>query len=432
MQNILIQSNKIVTICGLWIILFFYTPSIAQDVTSPRQAIQAIQDGQTLPAGSDSQLQIYVPSILAAKGRFEYDNDGTVIGLDFSDDPNGVSDDILPSILYFTELKKLRISGDWSPKMINQLLQLSKLEVLFLQDTSIDDETFVHLSQLPHLTSLTVRRASKLTDASLSKVEKFTGLTTLSLIDLQLSDAVCKSIAKIDTLKTIDLRGSSRISVEGMRCLTTLPSLETFRLGGKDIDDRMAMELANFSVLKSLNLEECNVTFQWMDSISKLKLEELTLIRCDSVDDDTIIPILISPHQLKRLTVCGCELTGNTLSHFESKDKMVELQFSETSLNDSSADFLAECVHLKRLELRATQITDATLEKIAILEELEYLHLQETAITDAGLEKLSDCTSLRYLNIAQTAVSEIAAQEFQQAHPLCVVDRRMEPQNFAY
>ena len=427
MRNILIRNNQSVIICGLWIVLLFHTLSIAQDVTSPRQAIQAIQDRQTLPAGSDSQLQIYVPSILAAKGRFEYDDDGAVIGLDFSDDSNYVSDDILPSILYFTELKKLRISGDWSPNTINQLLRLSKLEELCLQDTFIDDETFAHLSQLPHLTSLTVWRASKLTDASLSRVEKFTGLTTLSLIDLQLSDAVCKSIAKINTLKTIDLRGCSRMSVEGMRHLTTLPSLETFRLGGKDIDDRMVIELANFSTLKSLTLEECNVTSRWTDSISKLKLDELVLIRCELVDDGMIIPILISQHQLKRLTVCDCQLTRNTLSRIKSKDKLMELQFSETLLDDSSADFLAECVHLKRLELRATQITDATLEKIAKLEELEYLHLQGTAITDAGLKKLSDCTSLRYLNIAQTAVSEIAAQEFQQAHPRCVVDRRMAP-----
>ncbi|MDD3469692.1 MAG: hypothetical protein PHE53_06890 [Thermoguttaceae bacterium] len=412
-------------ICWPVMILAFCTLLIAQDLPSSQRAIQAIQDGQAMPAGSDSQLQIYAPPILEVKGRFEYDGDGAVIGLDLASERTSVSDAILPSILYFTELRKLRVSGNLSPGAIDQLLRLSKLTELFLQDTSMDDETFVHLSRLPNLTSLGVRRAAKLTDTALKPMEKFTTLTSLSLIDLNLSDAACAEIAKVNTLKMVDLRGCSRVGTEGIRHLAAIPSLKAIRLKGTAIDDKAASELAQFPALKNITLEECGVTVRGMEDIAKLNPEEIVLFRCISVNDSTLIPILISSNQLKRLTVRDCILKGETLSRCVSKDRLVDLRLSETWLDDSSAEFLAECIHLKRLELRATRVTDAALEKIATLEELEYLHLQGTQITDAGLAKLAACSSLRYLNIAQTAVSEGAAQEFQQTHPQCEIDRRI-------
>ena len=396
-----------------------------------REVITALQAGgpDAVPPGTDSELIVHAMAILDVRGTFGFGDNGRVTEIDLTGQRMSVSDTMMPSVCYFTALRRIRIAGRLSPTAIARLKELRELRDVFLMDSEIDDATLAGFRTQPELTTLGVRRATRLTDAAFESITEFPKLTSISLIELNLTDAACASLATAKQLRLVDLRGCVKIGVEGIRALRPLAELKVIRLRGMAINDAAVRELIPIESLRSVTLEECSLNAEGIALLGKIDPEEIVLFRNLAASDAAMGPMLAGLTRLRRLTVRDSILLREAVARYPQPERLVDLRLPETSVGDSLAEYFGRCVNLTRLELRATAVSDAAMETIASLGKLEYLHLQGTRLTRAGLEMLAVGAageSLRYLNIAQCNVSDTAVIRFQESHPACDVDRRLD------
>lgn len=88
------------------------------------------------------------------------------------------------------------------------------------------------------------------------------------------------------------------------------------------------------------------------------------------------------------------------------KDHIVDLDFSNTDIDDGDLKEIGKFRNLYKLDLNNTGISDAGLEYLQELEHLTILNLYGTSVTDTGLKTLENLPSLRTVYLWQTGASE--------------------------
>lgn len=132
--------------------------------------------------------------------------------------PSAVTAESLGVVGDLPNLDTLSLSGRrFAPTALAALAPATKLQKLFLQDTSTNDDSLVHLQGLDQLEMLGLAR-TQVTDRGLVELVQLRGLKYLSLNGLPISDAGVDSLCRMSTLTELEVVQTD-ISSEGLQRL---------------------------------------------------------------------------------------------------------------------------------------------------------------------------------------------------------------------
>ncbi|WP_421810114.1 c-type cytochrome domain-containing protein [Flagellimonas sp.] len=106
----------------------------------------------------------------------------------------------------------------------------------------------------------------------------------------------------------------------------------------------------------------------------------------------------------------GFSLT-DTLALTPINDFIVELDLSNTAINDSIYPYLGHLPHLTALNLGQTEVTDQGIEELSHLSHLKHLNLTRTGITSNLFDKLENFPSLQKVYVFGTSLSSDGPKE---------------------
>lgn len=162
-------------------------------------------------------------------------------------------------------------------ELFPQIGRLSYLHTCKLSDCEIVDEQLAELTGLPHLLVLQVERCPGVTSQGMAHVGELTTLEKLFADGTSVDDAGLVHLQGLDRLTTLDL-SNTKITDQGLAQLTGLSKLEVLRVSGTSITDAGLEPLKSMSTLHLLNISNTQVTAAGKQALlaanKDLKLEE--------------------------------------------------------------------------------------------------------------------------------------------------------------
>jgi hypothetical protein len=101
-------------------------------------------------------------------------------------------------------------------------------------------------------------------------------------------------------------------------------------------------------------------------------------------------------------------ITDESLATFWGRDRVFELNLSDTQVGDDGLRHLKGCAMLEALVLDNTEVTGPGLAHLTDLAKLKYVGLEGCPITDEGIATIGDLTSLERLNLSETRITDAA------------------------
>ncbi|MFK8009987.1 MAG: FN3 associated domain-containing protein [Saprospiraceae bacterium] len=111
-------------------------------------------------------------------------------------------------------------------------------------------------------------------------------------------------------------------------------------------------------------------------------------------------------------------------------EQLIELDLSNTNMNDELISYLDEFPHLQKLFLQKTQVTGKNLDVLDELEYLEYLNLYNTPLEDEALEPITKLANLQSIYLWQTNVSPKAIEQLKNTRPRLNVNTGIDDEIF--
>lgn len=211
-------------------------------------------------------------------------------------------------------LAMLKLSGDLSP-----LANLTSLEELFLNDTTIGDAELETLVGLPHLRSLGVV-GTNITERGLTSLAKnYPGLKMVELGSPPQGGLTPKSLTILRSFPLLDevQLDPKLFTDETLRLLSELPLLKSLYLNGPIPAERLA-KLDELRQLERLCLQQVPLTGSWHETFARLdKLFDLRLWHMP-LSDEQLLELQHIP-ELKRVEIRACpNLTSPGLAAFRA------------------------------------------------------------------------------------------------------------------
>ncbi|MGQ9760288.1 MAG: leucine-rich repeat domain-containing protein [Thermogutta sp.] len=353
-------------------------------------------DGDAVPA----EFAAIIRQLLAAQAGLEFDLEGRLTGVDLAGDRRSGGDQEISLAVQLPHLKRLRIAGfGVTADGVKHLANAKNLEELALENTQIDDAGLESLKSLPRLWSLNLRRSVKLTDRAVETLADFPQLTHLYLLENQFSAAALAKLAEIPRLRLLDLRSCSAVNAALIERLSGMERLAAIRLRGYNVDDDCLRAVGRFSNLTSFTLEESPASNTGLAALARLRLESLTLFRCNAINDAGL-RIVAKWKTLRSLVLRDMAVRGEFFVEVATLPQLRTLSAIQTMVGDEALEPLAACEQLKELALGQTLITDRGLEVIGRMINLRRLDLSQTSVTDQGLSRLVNLKELEWLDIS--------------------------------
>jgi hypothetical protein len=152
------------------------------------------------------------------------------------------------------------------------------------------------------------------------------------------------------------------------------------------------------------------------------KLTDLQYSRAATVSEETLVRIA-QLSDLRSLNLSHSAIDDRQLALLAPlAGRLRKLTLCGTNLTNAGLKELGRFNQLNFLNLNNTTVTDAGLAHLKSLAELRTLHLGLTDVTDAALVTLAQLPNLQMLDVELTAVSERAAATFEKEHPKIMVE----------
>jgi hypothetical protein len=117
------------------------------------------------------------------------------------------------------------------------------------------------------------------------------------------------------------------------------------------------------------------------------------------------------------------EIGKNQLNKLKKvKKQLIELDLSNTNVNDGMTGVIASLSNLKILRLDNSKISDGTLKKLKSSKNLEVLNLYNTNISNSGLTKLLTSITPEKIYTAETKIDEQTAINLQNEYKIQIVN----------
>lgn len=208
---------------------------------------------------------------------------------------------------------------------------------------------------------------------------------------------------------------NTKVSDAGMAYVRRFTRLRGFSLFQMPSTDAALVHLQPSSDLSDLTLSEIKITsagFKQLDLSPCVKLSSLSLSKT-LLDDESLEQIARLP-ALTWLSVGGTKITDRGLAHLGKLTLLDTLLLNNTQIGDEGLRHLRGLQRLDSLRLDGTQVTDAGLVHLRAFKELKELNLAGTAVTNAGLVHLQPLAAIERLSLDRTAIDEDGLRHLQE------------------
>jgi len=187
------------------------------------------------------------------------------------------------------------------------------------------------------------------------------------------------------------------------------------------ITDNAGLAAANLTQVKRLNLCGTNVTDEGLAHLEDLTGLEALDLRYTDVTDMGLkhLENLVNLTELQLGGMsrnAGKMITDVGINHLRKMTKLRKLALGGTKISDQALDTIKGMTGLIDLVLSQTTVTDDVMPVIASLADLEHLDLFNTRVTDQGTVHLRGLAKLRYLNLYDRPISDDAVDELTRAN----------------
>lgn len=196
------------------------------------------------------------------------------------DNTSHIHDKSLTLLPQFTELKTLRVIGDFTftSTGLSQLNNITSLENLSFICCSIDNSVLSNLHNTHYLKSLDLRRCPQLTDDWIDSLKTITTLKELVILDCAQINGT--GFSNLTSLTSLDLTGD-QFTATSLSSLNALPNLNTLSLSMCG-----SPNLESLTTLKSLSLDTFPLTQTTLMHLSHLpSLTSLHFVSCVTLTD---------------------------------------------------------------------------------------------------------------------------------------------------
>lgn len=322
--------------------------------------------GRSEPADPAQVIQL----LEAAGAEFQRNTSGNVSQVSFRGPT--VADESLDAINSLQQLQGLTISGsELTDKNCEKIGTLQRLRHLDLRESKIGNSQFL-------------LAVGPLTELQSLRLSGKNGATTVD------DDGII-GVKKCLHLKVL-AADFCWIGEKGLAELKSLGELRELYLANSLVDDSATAHISAMSSLKKLRLSKTGVTREGLDKLTALRLEDLDISECVSVEDAALEPV-------GRMT------------------SLKKLNLWRDVVGDAGAKHIASLVNLEWLNVDNTQMSDASLPFFKGFSKLKFLHLGSTQVTDAGMVHLLGLSNLADLKVTRTSVTEEGVAALRKAIP---------------
>lgn len=288
-------------------------------------------------------------------------------------------------------------------------------------------------------TSLDFRQCELGWSAQLSELKRLPKLDAVLIAGDEANDDVAKTLSQLSSLRTLAIE-RSKLTDQGMEAIGNLSKLRSLKVSAPQATDNSLEHIAKLTDLVVLSLQDFAITDDGLAPLAALsKLREVTIFNAP-VNSGPLQHL--DPATITKLNLRATKLDSNALqSHLAKFVSLVDLEVSETMVDDAGLVPIAALPSLKSLNLLRTKvtdeglkhllgtqisrlnlddnasITDAGAKSLALMTRLEWLHLGKTKVTDVGLAELETLQVLSELLINDTAVTSEAIESLQSKLP---------------
>lgn len=199
---------------------------------------------------------------------------------------------------------------------LRAITYLPNLKELFLNHTTVDDSSMLHLQSLNELEFLAISDTS-ITNDSLSILGRLPNLQNLSLARTNVTDAGIEKLRRLTHLKALDL-SDTNVTTNCITFLAEMSQLTELYLNGTRVDDAAMKHLGQLNNLELLDLSRTNVKGKSLRTLSALpNLRYLDL--ADTPISDAAINDLLLLKQLDSINLSGTQVSD------VNKERIAEL-----------------------------------------------------------------------------------------------------------
>ena len=401
--------------------------------TSSRISADTIDTAAIQAAGAadaTGPLAEIVTLVDSLGGRFTFDRDGTLRGIDIMESRTSADDAAVVKILDTLSLRSLKLSGlGITPKSLKLLADQQDLEELMLKDTQVTDDDLVMIAKLPKLSTLLLERCSKLTDAAIAPLVDAPNLSRLHLIDNTFSGDIMPTLVKIQGLVLLDLRKCGQIDAPALQTLPQFDSVTALRLAGGRIGDDVMPPVAGMPSLRSLTIEDAGpLTAEGIAKLADLPLVDISLRNCSMLTDDALAE-LAKIKTLRALMLRDGYFMKEGFDQLAGHPALETVRIHQMTIFDEAAQWLTTLPKAQRIDLCGTLITGETLEKLAAVGTLEHLYLDDGGLSDDDIARLAGAKMLKTLSLgksdtgaANTSVTDMAVETLGALKSLTTLD----------
>lgn len=196
--------------------------------------------------------------ILNRQERFEYN--GTIV--EDGQNPN--------EIVFLSLSSKKEIDNNW----LEQIGQITSLESLHIDLTSVTDNGIFHLSRLENLKSLNLR-GTRITDNSITTISSLKNIDYLWLNDTLIKGETLYYLKNLKRLTNLFL-GGTEINDETLVNINELKNLEYLQLFGTSVTEKSLELFKSLPNLKSLDITRTMISEKSVENL-KIHLPNLSI-----------------------------------------------------------------------------------------------------------------------------------------------------------
>ncbi len=262
-------------------------------------------------------------------------------------------------------------------KLATKLPHFSELAILYVQESSIDNDFIHHLSQVTTLREV-VFRGSKFTDANLQQLARLKHLHEISFSECMLNRDVLSQLQALAHLEKLSFDNTS-LKDEGVHVLRLIPNLLHLEIGLEELitEDATAC-LGDFPSLKTIRLTHVPINDESLLGLSKSRT-------------------------LESLEVIGTEIdfrvSKQGLNHLQNLKSLKELSLAYISLQDEHLESIDRLAGLEKFACNGQHLSDVGLKHLKNLNQLKSISIEGAQPTLEELKRLSTLPKLTEINL---------------------------------
>jgi len=234
-------------------------------------------------------------------------------------------------------------------------------------------------------------------------------ITSLS-VNSRLESDVVAAICSLPQLESLDISGVNPNDPFDLH--SKLPSTEH----PAAVPRGALAKILAARTLTTLSIDRCNLhVSDYLAIASHESIEVLTVTDTNLSDFD--LAILVRLPRLRQLTFVGAEVTGEDLASQPGSLSLERINCANSPVGIEFAQYVSNCPHLTHLQVSHVRIDDAFVAQLRGHSSLSQLLMSNTSISDTSIDYLIDIPQLEVVYMRPSRVTAAGIKRLRQTRP---------------